>query len=773
MKKSKLVMLGLTFAMAPAVLVACGDAEVTVDGVSTDYFKTTYYYEEATSIDFSKVNVTVRLSDGTTTTLNAQGLLDTDFEDAGENPNFDYILKTGGLAQDLQNNSLQLDHDYEISCILKKDKKEYKLATVMFKDDLSIVYDLTRFLEPKAVETFKTQVGSTTEESKFMKKETKYYVGDDNGFKLAPRYTFVTKEGDPVSNVHLSVNAQVYKVNGNEQTLVQPGTDYTFDGLNYTFQFADTAVGYDYLLKLTPKDFTEFFNGSQIQPIELEVSVADGYNVYSGYDLGHIAVVGAEDQAAVRGCQLSSYDRFYNEDTHQYTTKYYYEVWNNFYTEHGETNLKTVNGIFLHDDIKVEKKDVPEEYFVTATENAYAANSLRDWSFVYPHHLPNLNTTFTFNGNCFKIDMTEFPVALNHDHNDALEYYNENTTIDYLTNSVFFFFAGQHHTETDTLDPATFANVVMKNVYATGASGKTITGDVSEHAAGTPTFYKAESTVNPTLENSVINQFMIGLNSSQKGDWVVKDTKIFDCYNTGLYVYVANGKIENSQLKRFGGPVVFSVSELDGTTPRWNTFEIDDASILENFVTADQTWFTMNHAETFVQLFQGLSLANNPYGLVNTRKTILNDEGKFNMQVLVLDADYLGANHGQLFTEVVYPQDIPVDYNSQIMEFVKEQARSYMAAMMSQQYGYEVPVSAIPDPIIIGDQYGHFAVADDEAKIQAYITVTKLDPNDPEFEVSMTTPVDFVGDALYIYCPTPGAARAGMVVQLFDVPAQA
>jgi len=785
MKKLCMVLLGFAFMFASAGLVACNSAPASVKRVSSDDFRPAYYYEE--TIDFDSVTVKVELSKGNPLILDKQGDIDTNIEDAAADADFEFILKTSGLAQALRTGTVELGHEYEISCLLKRDKKEYHLATVVFTDNVSLAYDLSKFDESAAIKDFKAVTASSVDEGKFMSYDGEYVIGDDNAFKFKPSYTLISKSDidDITSSVYLPVNAKVFAVNGNAKgDEIPQGTVWTFDSLNYGFNFAEGHEGEKYILQLSPKNFETLYTGSQITPIELKVTIADGYNVHEASELGHMCVVGEDETAAVNACAYNDYNRFMNKTTGQYYTEKYYKVWNDFYTAKGETNLKSVNGIFLHDNLTITSEDVPSEYFVMRSESVYGEGALRDWSFVFPHYTPNLSDKFTFNGNYFHLDFTQFPVALNHDKDGALVHYTSESAIDYLTNSVLFFFAGQPHEVTDAGDE--FAFVEFLNVSAAGASGKQITGDAVDHAAGTPTFLKTQDSVEVALKNSIVKEFQIGLNSSEKGDWLVKDTKIFDCYNCGLYAYDGNGEIKNSQLKRFGGPVVFSVSQNErnhAPVEIHNSFVVDDASILENFVTADQTWFMMNPpAPTLVQMFQMLSAENNLDGLVQTGKTILNEAGKFNLQVLVLDDNYLESNYDKLYTEVTYPDEIPIDYDSQIMEFVKEEARLVIRHQYYESLSSEgkaavgndeanIPLSNFPDPIVLGDQYGHFAICD-TTSIIAFVTVTSFDLNDPQYEVG-TDAVEFVGNNLYVYCPAPGAARAGMIVSLYDVVAAA
>lgn len=755
MKKLCMVLLGFAFMFASAGLVACNSAPASVKRVSSDDFRSAYYYEE--TIDFDSVTVKVELSKGNPLMLDKQGDIDTDIEDASGD--FEFILKTSGLAQALKTGTVELGHEYEISCLLKRDKKEYHLATVVFTDNVSLAYDLSKFDESAAIKDFKAVTASSVDEGKFMSYDGEYVIGDDNAFKFKPSYTLISKSDidDITSSVYLPVNAKVFAVNGNAKgDEIPQGTVWTFDSLSYGFDFAEGHEGEKYILQLSPKNFETLDTGSQVTPIELKVTIADGYNVHEASELGHMCVVGEDEKAAVNACALNEYDRFRRENTTEYYTEKYYKIWNDFYTAKGETNLKSVNGIFLHDNLTITSEDVPSEYFVPSTESGgYGDGALRDWSYVFPHYMPSVNDKFTFNGNYFHLDFTQFPVALNHDENDALTYYNANTTIKYLTNSVLFFFAGQPHTVTDTGDE--FASVEFLNVSAAGASGKQITGTATEEAAGTPTFLKVQDSCEVEVNNSIIHEFQIGLNSSEKGDWLVNDTKIFDCYNCGLYVYDANGEIKNSQLKRFGGPVVFSVSQNEknhAPTEIHNSFVVDDASVLENFVTADQTWFMMNlPAPILVSMFQLLSDSQNTNGLIKTGKTILNEARKFNLQVLVLDDNYLKSNYDKLYSEVDF-ETAPMDYSSVTLK----QIASGIESMMGQ------------DPILVGDGYGHVAICSaqidldkgevSDTVVMAYLS---LPGTVPSYE-----PVEFAGDRAYIYCPTPGAARAGMIVSLYD-----
>ncbi|MBQ7467137.1 MAG: hypothetical protein IJS74_03600 [Clostridia bacterium] len=649
-------------------LSACNPKKVVEDYTITSVKANNLYstYHTSDTINFSDVTIEVTFKNGTKVTL-TQGEVDIEKENAKEGTQF--ILNTDGLgtqtAGELEEGEYQISVYLSAYATTKQD-----LMTVTVTEDLSTKYNLYSFLGPQTIAGDdgyeKNIVTSETDESKFYKADG-YYVGDDNEFRFKPRLEIGKTEDE-------SFEADNYKVkvtvNGTE---IVEGQQYDlFKYENFKFYFKDGTEWTDenntFTISMLPADFAKNAYGRNITPVIFTVKVADGYNVYDAVDLGRLSLVSDAFKAdAVR----TTYERwqsgevFYNPNG-GFKRVVYYQLWEDFLTSKGKTNLKPVNAMFIHNDITVTSADIPQEYLISVAEAkafvgsnnendyGYLVNSFRDEGWLYPHYMEN---DFTFNGNMFKLDFSNIKWCLSNSDGSTGDafYYTQNQSNYFMSHAVLFGFLGKS-------DNTSAQKAIFKNVESIGNS-KNITKKTDQEAneaSGSFIYFKSDAS-EVDVDNCIAKAFMIAFYSEynkkvySEGEQPellanngldVSYCKIYDCYNSGLFSYWGeNNTLTHSELKRFGGPTIFLINGTEkGAKESSAEWTIDDETIIESEVTGEEAWFAINGATG-----AALKIINFSSILSEQTDKYFAIDGKINMKAVALESAYLGSTDSILY----------------------------------------------------------------------------------------------------------------------------
>lgn len=668
MKKLAIAFCGALCACVAAFGVACScstEDEKTISSVSTSSFKN--YYHVTETIDFNNVTVDVTYDDGSTQTL-TEAEFDIPASEAAEQTQF--IVYTDGLYSQTGGN-LQTGA-YTITCQIIGEETVYTLATVNVSQNVNLIYDLVLFAEPSFVTDYNDTIASTsaTNENAFYLGSTDnaYTVGDDNAFVFKPRLSLISKNGTEVVEAEdYNVNLTVSIMSHGEWMPVEDDTYFTFQ--NFEFDFTEAAIGNQFKIEMTPADFEKDMYGNTVQPVIFEFTVQDGWNAYTADDIARINLVSDEVKSLLQQNKFSrsqSEKIFYENGV--YVEKYYYDIWENYFLSKGYSadELVSVNAVYMHNDITVTPQDLPSDYFVTTGEaGAYtkADGSLRDYSFLYTHYL---NEDFTFNGNYFKLDVSDIPLG----YSDTGKIFTSDADI-IPGHSTVFVFSG-------LLDNTTTERAYFKNVNTVGNTGEVQSGatESAEDAAGGLILLKS---IHGTTEisNSIAKQYMIAWyaessqldsnNTTDRGNVYIDYVKTYDCFNSAFFAYCSEkNEIANSEMKRFGGPIMFLISEAEnseGTTvgKRRGGISIDENTILENYVTGDEPWFSVMNAYQIANQLKDLNVLLNGYTKSNiVYKNIPNKEGEFlNLIMVAMDQDYLGSQERNIYSDYVYGNDVP------------------------------------------------------------------------------------------------------------------
>lgn len=668
MKKLAIAFCGALCACVAAFGVACScstEDEKTISSVSTSSFKN--YYHVTETIDFNNVKLDVKYENGTSETL-TYAEFDIPVEDAAEQTQF--IVYTDGLyaqtAGELQTG------EYTITCQIIGNDTVYNLGKINVSENMNLIYDLVLYSEPSFITTYKNNIASvsaTNEDAFYLdNSDNEYVVGDDNAFIFKPTLSLISKSASEIVEAdEYDVNVEVYIMQNGEWSKIEDETYYSFQ--NFKFDFTDAAIGQSFKIEMTPADFEKDMYGNPVEPVTFSFTVQDGWNAYTADDIARINLVSDEVKSLLQQNKFSrsqSQAIFYENG--KYVKKYYYDIWENYLASKGYSaeNLVDVNAVYMHNDIEVKVEDLPSDYFVTTGEaGAYtkADGSLRDYSFLYTHYL---NEDFTFNGNYFKLDVSDIPLG----YSDTGKIFTSDADI-IPGHSTVFVFSG-------LLDNTTTERAYFKNVNTVGNTGEVQSGatESAEDAAGGLILLKS---IHGTTEisNSIAKQYMIAWyaessqldvnNTTDRGNVYIDYVKTYDCFNSAFFAYASEkNEIANSEMKRFGGPIMFLISEAEnseGTTvgKRRGGISIDENTILENYVTGEEPWFSVMNANKIATQLKGLNDLLNGYTESNiVYNNIPNKEGEYlNLIMVAMDQDYLGSQERNIYSDYVYGNDVP------------------------------------------------------------------------------------------------------------------
>ena len=436
----------------------------------------------------------------------------------------------------------------------------------------------------------KKQYGDAGFESQYENKVV-YLIGDDNEFTFYPKFTVMNDTMPTIlkngfySEVTLSVKLEgVYKtLEAKVEDATKPSIVSYYDGETLyatvntyygRYQFADAAKDKEVKIAVLP-DEAHYKVTDTINSITLEAKVVDGYNVTETWQLAVI-------------------------DNTQ-------SIWNAHKTEKGIVGISPA-AVILHKDIKITAEDLPADFLLTLDRDIVYTNDMtketktikagtkyiRDGSRVYIRSCEN---DFSFEGNFFTLDLSEFPLAPSPVvFGEELGYGND------FSNMTLFYF--QHNTEQWDEAPEEMANIVMENFSLRGNAGidKWVDSDENLVSAGGVIFMKAVDYTDVIVQNANITSCFISFFSDLDGYLTIDTVKVYDSYQNVLYIW-GNRKcdVKNSYFVRAGGPmaIVQSLYRENNTIVKPATISVTD-TVIESGLTGEEIWFAAVQATQLV-----------------------------------------------------------------------------------------------------------------------------------------------------------------------------
>ena len=614
------------------------------------------------TFNFSKVTLEVTYDNDEKETL-SKSEVDVDVKNVKEDTEF--VLFTDGLSAQTSGNLTV--GEYDITAKIIGIEKEYSLGTIVVSDNMNLIYDAAYFILPQSIIDYETNRTITEgSEDSFYNADDMYTVGDDNAFIFKPELRIVAKDSETgISEPAESYNstAKVYFVNGSEKTLLEDDTYYT--RRNFEFDFTEEAIGKVFRIEMLPTDFQYTYNGGEIQPVTFTFKVEDGWNAYTPDDLGRINLIEDGFDPTINkdgeGYARSKSQKIFWNAEDLYHEERYVDIWTEYLTEKGYTDLTAINGIFLHNNISVSDSDLPTKYLISEEEagsNVSAVNTFRDYAFLYTHYL---NEDFIVNGNYFTLDFKGISISRSNTSVDGYVY-SEGFSDFEAGHSTVFGFAGK-------LNNTSTARATVKNLNAQGNTGevlKKLEDDKNNpkspeilQVAGSLILTKSMHATTE-IENCIAKEFLIawygeqGVSKVQEniGNIYINNTKTYDCFNSAVFAYLSDkNQITNSEFKRFGGPAIIMISGKSADNQDEDTlggFLIDENSVIESYVAGDEPWFHLNDATKFVTPLDILDSELLRAYLKKTMKFEVKDnngksEEKWNMIAVSMASGYLNA----------------------------------------------------------------------------------------------------------------------------------
>lgn len=511
-------------------------------------------------------------------------------------------------------------------------------------------YDVELFEKPSGVVSFESnnksagtlEYGETGFQGEFLLGNRTYVVGDDNEWKFVPGFAY-DKDGTLTHVAAFDSTVDLYaKVEGEYVLLEKSVTDATkpnvvtytdangaviavVDTYRGSYDFEDAAVGGEFKLSVLPSESKYKIEGVNV--VTFEFKVIDAYNVYEAW-------------------QLAVIDNNTDRDD-----------WNAFKNDKGLVGVDPA-GIVIHNDIHISASDVPASFFNVSTEDVTyykVINGVVEETSVAPAgtrylvdgtHIYRRTSTsdFVIEGNFFAIDTRNFPLIASpavFDANLELDYGS-----DYSNATLFMFEA----TSTNWT-PVAVPNVTVDNIAFIGNASRDnwLDGETDGNlvTAGGLILLKSSRYANTTMTNTVNNSFFIAYFPDYSGMLSVNDSKCYDSYQNGAFVWADSVfNVENSYINGSGGPIIISQSvkeNINGSEVYLSPVTTITGSKIETHVTGEEVWFKAVGATGIVGNIKALGAGLDQ--LISTVTGVMgntvhanwtDDSGKMNIKAILM-----------------------------------------------------------------------------------------------------------------------------------------
>ena len=433
---------------------------------------------------------------------------------------------------------------------------------------------------------------SDLEEKKqqFVKQNYAYVVGDDNPFIFRLKLTILDDAGELVDGYSRYTSYSEVYYNGALLSGSDLANYVTINENDNSFDFTEAAIGKNFTIKTRPANGI-IAGQEEAMTREITVEVVDALNIYNAWELNYITNYNDSDAPGM-------------ENRTQYV--------DSFLATKGATRPTSLAGIVLHNDLIVNRADVPKEYFVDGNRD----NDFYDYITVFAHGTDSANPTFTFHGNYFTIFSYNLPnvcekgIGNQTDHvssgqlfrftcNDASASFDHN---DYQTNIQNLYLRDNNPNNNNEAT----ANRDMRGLIAMKVQWQIVNVENIRVEAYYISFYV-------DTDRSVAN---------------VNNSILFNAYQNHVYAYNANQlqgaeeapsathqpvtiNITNSKITKCGGPVILTQTEHPEYNRSANTgpqVTIDDATEIWTWVTGTEAWFKATGTTAIAQQIQMLGL---------------------------------------------------------------------------------------------------------------------------------------------------------------------
>ena len=517
--------------------------------------------------------------------------------------------------------------------------------------------------------------------TEFMNREMPYIVGDDNPWKVKPVVSFIeldVETGEIVNSEPVveswtySISLELINQETGEYTAVEEETYVdAINDMECTIDFSEAAINQAFRVTVVPQGLSEKQQQNvEDYTVQFEFMVSDGYNAYSALDLAYIE----------------------NRGTGNSTSG---DEWVNFKKEKGLDVEYAPAGIYLHDNIEVTVKDVPQYFFYTkeevagAVDAARAEGSLKDNKNIYLRYMEK-DEIFMLHGNYFTISAASIPVVVRE---------NEQVTEEGAVISHTTFLRFESATDGEVKGTA-----VLSSLNLVGNAPRVEDAIKS----GGLLFNKTEDVTFTAVNNIAYAWFIIYMPNVTNAPYVVESCKGYDSYNSLIYNWGSDTLlIQNSEFVGAGGPVIIQ-DHVDSTAADGGDIAktIVKNSKLESYVSGTEGWFVGVGAAGIVPGIKQLDQLFNPFGRSFLKSNKDNTVQYFNLICVNKSGDAETITAQKIKGSLAIDEYSPFDFGA---------SNPYLQQLLETMFGLGAPTfqtssSNLYDGIAYGTTSGLFDV---------------------------------------------------------------
>ena len=566
-------------------------------------------YEIGEALDFTGITVTVTYEDGTVETLTLSSLT------------FSSVSTDAAGEKEVVVSFKDPVNDKSASASFTVNVIEPKSSVIQFeKDEHLIAFDSDNKT------TGKHQYGETGFSGEFLLGGILYVIGDDNAFEMLPDLTVERADGTYETLAAFHSVVDIYAWVDGEYVLLDKAanstTSYTYSLGGETLVTVDTYFGnYQFAkpiekVKISVMPSAEYYDvAGGVNPVVLEATVIDAYNVYEAWQLAVIEK-----------------DPTRND-------------WDAFKNEKGIKDLD-VAGIVLHRDITLREADVPASFFNYSTRDVKYFNKTTGETKIYEKGTAYLidgtdvysrqgGADFVIQGNYFNISLRDFPVVPSNGVFDAsldLGYGDD------FSNAQFLHFEALDENWTEK--PEDVPVITIENLALIGNASQDFWQEESDEGlltAGGLILVKSSRFAETTLNNVISNSFFISYFPDYQGNMTVNNSKCYDSYQNAAFVWSSGTlTVNDSFINGAGGPAIIAMSVKNSDNVQFDPTVILNNTVVEGHLTGAEVWFKAVNASPVIDSIKALGQGLGQAGLGN----FVDANGNMNIQaVLMPEAD--------------------------------------------------------------------------------------------------------------------------------------
>lgn len=468
--------------------------------------------------------------------------------------------------------------------------------------------NIVSFEYPNGYKYYLAQKGTqSNKETEFYKADEMYKVGSVNGYVcnvLAKAQDLKDLDKEPEYITNLKTTYKLY-LNNNEVAQADIGK-YLSKVENNVYYFTDKAVGNQFKLAVTLNSGYKTGIAADKRTLTIEFEVVDGYNVYDAQGLSVLDNLDVKSWAKMKETKLA-------------------------WDEHPLSEYTDVKQVVLHNNITVEKKNLPDSYFwhkgdkatlswepsyesalneCTPThlkgllegsikENyrgeAWEEEGYRNQKALYVSNGIGVNGNYMTlgykNGLTVEKDKETGKDVIKADNGGIYIVCDFNSSKDTIYNEPHTSFMAYHKHGSENSQ----GTREVKNVTFIGNSGKT---DIVNGPAELMMFQAKLDGIK--LDNIIGNKWFCNAELDLGTSVDITNCKFYDSFSQMVFGWYADTiNVTNCEMKRSGGPLFILVTKTESEDrdeyKASNTaLNIDSVANMNSWLTGAEAWFTIN-----------------------------------------------------------------------------------------------------------------------------------------------------------------------------------